>query len=95
MDAPDPHDEVLPAIRAHQTRRGVFLLVVYVLLFAEFLFVTIHSPALMARTEVPFTENFTLRFGGANVAVVAGVIQATAAVLLAFVFVRPMRPGKS
>jgi len=79
--APVEREQEDEAVVVHNTRIGLGLFAVYVLLYAGFMALSAFSPALMSRPVL----------AGANVAVVYGFSLIFAALLLALVYMRICR----
>lgn len=82
--APETREQEDATVVAHNTRIGLILFAVYVVLYAGFMALSAFRPAAMSK---PFA-------GGANLAVVYGFALIVAALVLALLYMRICRKSK-
>ncbi len=80
------HHEDHPETISRNARRGLILFVIYLVLYASFVFVNIFSPDTMGNTSVA-----GISLGGPNLAIVTGMGLIFAAFILALIYMRLTR----
>jgi uncharacterized membrane protein (DUF485 family) len=75
-DAADPHHQDHPTIITRNARYGMVLFVIYLLIYAGFVALSVYSPGLMSKAVV----------GGVNLAIVYGMALIGIALVLAVIY---------
>ncbi|HEY4328260.1 MAG TPA: DUF485 domain-containing protein [Phycisphaerae bacterium] len=81
------HHEDHPDNISRNARRGLFLFVIYFVLYAAFIALNVFKPDAMTATSIPL-GSMELSLGGPNLAVVSGIGLIFAAFILALIYMR-------